>query len=283
METQEEYDVRQEIPRLLLYLVGAPGAGKSTVMAELTRDCERLHAKQPFAHDVLLRARDDDRNCDVAVELGRRREVFSGTDALSMSVQPKAVQWIYSRPHRLVLGEGARLGTAGFLGAAKDAGYHVVLVHLDATDAQLCERVAQRSGTQSATWAQGARTRALRLVERMADTVTCVRMSTDAEPAVLADRLLGLHWRLAALRDPVPAVRVEATSFPGDCPACGAYDPGNNHAGWGRAAGLCRPSRHDSPIREKPHGHRPRQVRMPLGQADVREAADDQALGLPRR
>ena len=181
--------------RLLLYLVGPPGVGKSTVMAELTRRCRRELSPKPFAHDHLYT---DDLE-PVGMELGRRRATFSGTDALGMSVQPRAVEWIASRPHRLVLGEGARLGTVGFLTAARTAGYRVLLVHLSAPEDVLERRRALRGSSQSPAWMRGAETRAQRLADRMALDADVHRISGNAPAVDLAQRIATLDERLAVL------------------------------------------------------------------------------------
>lgn len=184
---------------ILLYIVGPPGAGKSTLMAELTRECDRLSATGPVPHDLLCRPRDDDQNADVAVEIGKRRENFSGTDALGMSIQPKAVAWIKTRPHSLVLGEGARLGTTGFLMAARNTGYRVILVHLGAPDDVLSQRRAQRGSKQNESWMQGATTRSRRLTERMWLDAEVIGLSSTMEPRGVADELLSFVPELEVL------------------------------------------------------------------------------------
>lgn len=187
----------------LVYLVGPPGVGKSSVMEALTAECDRLTAlSTPVPHDVLCIPRDDDQNADVALELGKRRESFSGTDALGMSIQPKAVEWIATRPHRLVLGEGARLATVGFLHAARAAGYRLHLVHLQASDFTLAVRRRGRGSSQSEVWMRGAETRARRLVERMGlDVTTLLTLPTDGvTPAQLAAQVVENIPELEVLR-----------------------------------------------------------------------------------
>jgi ribose 1,5-bisphosphokinase PhnN len=185
----------------LVYLVGPPGVGKSSVMAALTADCDRLAALGPVPHDVLVRPNEDpdsDANIDVAVEIGRRRDAFSGTDALGMSIQPRAVEWIVTRPHRLVLAEGARLATAGFLHAARAAGYTVHLIHLDGQPTTLDARRAERDSHQAPSWVRGATTRAQRIMDRMAVDANLTWMHTDNLPpaeiaSILRDNVPGLE------------------------------------------------------------------------------------------
>jgi ribose 1,5-bisphosphokinase PhnN len=186
----------------LLYLVGSPGVGKSTLMAALTERCQRLARTQPFAHDHLLRHDPTGllSSDPVAVELGKRRDAFSGTDSLGMSVQPKAVEWIATKPHSLILGEGARLGTVGFLMAARNSGYKVMLVHLTADQHTLAERRLARGSTQNEQWMRGAATRAVRLTERMQMDADVHVIRADRPPHRIADFLLGLDPELEVLR-----------------------------------------------------------------------------------
>jgi hypothetical protein len=156
-----------DTPQLdLVYLIGAPGVGKSTVMAELTEGLPRVPRSEPFAHDWLHERIDGFLKPPVAVELGARREAFSGTDALGMAVNPRACEWIGLAPAPLVLGEGDRLANARFLGAAQRAGYAVTLAYLVAGSKTLEQRRAARGSTQSEQWIKGRVTKADNLAAR---------------------------------------------------------------------------------------------------------------------
>ena len=159
---------------LLFYMVGPPGVGKSTVMEELTKNCDRKLKDKPFAYSTLERHGET-----VGIELGKRREKFSGTDALSMSVEPIARDWIGTKPHSLIMGEGARLGTIGFLSAARGVGYKVILVYLHADERTLQERRDGRGSQQSPRWMAGARTRAWRVYQRMQLDASTFWVATD--------------------------------------------------------------------------------------------------------
>lgn len=156
-------------PRTLVYLSGAPGAGKSTLMAHLTRHCGRTPITGIIAHDLLnlpIQAALPVGRYASAVELGRRRETFSGTDALSMSVLPQAEQYL-ARPglaRTLVLGEGDRLANMRFFTSARTLGWDLTVIHLNAPESLLDTRCAARGSTQSQTWRNGRYTKARNLV-----------------------------------------------------------------------------------------------------------------------
>lgn len=178
---------------ILLYLVGPPGVGKTTIMSELTSGLDRETVLDPFAHDVLRRG-----GRRVGTEMGRRREAYSGTDALSMSVQPRAVDWISTRPDEIVLAEGARLANRGFLLAARDAGYRVLLVYLHAPPPTLVIRRKIRGSDQNPQWIKGATTRATRIAETMELEIDVRRISAG-HPVLAAEEIIALDRRLEAL------------------------------------------------------------------------------------
>lgn len=142
----------------LIYLVGQPGAGKSALMAQLTAPFDRhsigVAEHYPVAHDVLT-TRPDGRI--VGVELGIRRDLFGGTDALPSSIIEKAVPWIKAAPYPLVLAEGARLANKRFILAAIEGGYEVTIALLDHPDAELwlAERAERIGRAQNPSWVKG--------------------------------------------------------------------------------------------------------------------------------
>lgn len=153
-----------------LYLLGAAGVGKSTVMGRLLADYTPLDYAR--LHGVLRGHPLVDADGDVsALYLGRRRSLFPGTDALSMSVHPDAVEWA-SRwsgvPFRTIFAEGQRLGTVGFLTTLGARGA-LTVVHLVAPEDVLQARRDGRGSAQNPQWVKGSRTKAYRTAEGARD------------------------------------------------------------------------------------------------------------------
>lgn len=147
----------------LLYLVGAPGVGKSTVARELTHPWDKTVVPTGPVPHVLLKHPVSGRL--LGLELGVPRASFPGTDALAMDVGPRALTWLGSACAPFVLGEGARLATRPFLGGMAQSGVRVTLVHLRAGEELLTERWRARGSKQSPSWRKGAGTRAERITD----------------------------------------------------------------------------------------------------------------------
>lgn len=148
---------------LMIYLIGAPGSGKSTLMRELTDRWTRTPAETGLARDFLINPQT---SCVEAVELGRRRPEFAGTDALGQSVIGVACQWIADQSETgLVFAEGARLGNRRFLTRCIASDYAVLLGHLDhaMTPEWRAARELRLGRAQNPSWVKGRDTAARNL------------------------------------------------------------------------------------------------------------------------
>lgn len=165
----------------LVYVIGVPGAGKSTLCAGIEAQWEKLmDGTKPFAYRGYWDPQEDP--WPQFISLGEEREVFSGTDTLSMSVAPKAVEWLPGCPYPLVLGEGDRLGTASFFEAMRKAGVDLQVVLLKVTPERAAERRAERGTGQNEQWLKGRETK----VANLAPYVTTVIDASLPPSAVLA-------------------------------------------------------------------------------------------------
>lgn len=153
----------------MIYLAGQPGAGKSTLMAKLTESFDRHGIvacdNYPVAHDVLTARPGGE---VMGAEIGVRRELFSGTDALPSSVIEKAVPWVETVPYPLLLAEGARLGNRRFIVSAS-ASYHVTLALLDHADQEAWRRKRSKAigRIQNDAWVKGRLTASRNLAEQV--------------------------------------------------------------------------------------------------------------------
>jgi P-loop Nucleotide Kinase3 len=172
-----------------VYLLGAPGVGKTTLMRHLQSPYLVGEATRAWPRSLLWLTPLYADSYLAGVEIGRPRDRFGGTDALSMGVMPQALAWLELPLPRLVLGEGSRLGTAAFL-AELGKRADLTAVHLTASPEALAARRTGRGSDQSASWMRGAATRARNTATRLRDECSYVRVvdldATDATPAELS-------------------------------------------------------------------------------------------------
>lgn len=180
----------------LVYLVGPPAAGKSTLMAALTSGCDKTNREKPLPHQVLLNPMT---GRVLGAEMGRPRWDFPGTDTLAMNISPVAKQWIstVAQLYPLVLGEGDRLAFPAFIEAAINAGVSVTLVNLTTDPTVLDRRCGERGSAQNATWRKGRATKAARLALWAAPHCKVVEIDSGSAPA--AHLAVSLHREIPVL------------------------------------------------------------------------------------
>jgi hypothetical protein len=171
-------------------------------MQALVAKCQPYRALRPFGFTVLACPDKSE-----AAMLGITREGgFSGTDALSMSVQPKVEDWMRTAPYELVLGEGDRLGNVKFLSAMLNLNWRVNVAHLIASPDLLDIRCAERGSNQSATWRSGRATKVRRVGEWAATNAHSYLPLDAAAPVWVNAQRVARKWppllRLDVHNDP---------------------------------------------------------------------------------
>lgn len=134
----------------VIAIVGVPGSGKSTLMKEYMNEWLWKESKPV---DLLEGYFCEDTN---AFLMGKYEEgeVFSGTDRLSMAVQPKAIEYLEGEPADVVIFEGDRLTTTSFFQAVKHLGHQLVIIELTVPDDVRLQRYIDRGSDQSEQFIQ---------------------------------------------------------------------------------------------------------------------------------
>jgi chloramphenicol 3-O-phosphotransferase len=159
----------------LIYLIGVPGAGKTTLAKELFQNVKGVVMTKPFLHVVH----------PGGVELGGPRDKFAGTDALPMNVQPLVLPFLLNNIWDLAFAEGDRLANGKFFDACTAAGWTVHVVLLDAPEGLAAARRTARGSTQAETWVKGRVTK----VGRLWASYGAIRLDASEPTSVLASRL----------------------------------------------------------------------------------------------
>jgi hypothetical protein len=137
--------------------------GKTTLMKALVGrfGFPAIEQEKPIPHIVYP---------NNAIQLGRQRLDFGGTDALAMSIQPKALAFLRTKPAAVVVGEGDRLGNRKFImdvGVFADVRLVWLVGHVYAeARRQLRNHIVGKS--QDEMWLKGRVTK----VANLADLVT---------------------------------------------------------------------------------------------------------------
>ncbi len=141
---------------------GEPGSGKSTLMKEVIKHYGVEPKYDAFKLVPYLQK-------DNIYVLGKYEEgeVFSGTDRMSMAVQPEAIKFLTTLPtNSIVFYEGDRLFTASFLEDCLDK-YELKIIYLSTDKEIRKERYKERGSNQNETWLQGRETKIANIMSNM--------------------------------------------------------------------------------------------------------------------
>lgn len=140
--------------RKIVAVGGNPGSGKSSLFKSFMKNKEFTDYK-----DKLVSAHYNKAN-DLYI-LGRydEGEIFSGTDRLSMAVQPQLQAWLIANSSN-VLFEGDRVFNSSFLEfSSKLPNTKLEIIYLNVNQTMLKERYKERNSNQSEKFLQGRETK----------------------------------------------------------------------------------------------------------------------------
>lgn len=163
-----------------LYVIGAPGVGKSTALLHLF-PCMKGSAAHAVPEYPLLKLTALGPGTAM---LGVWRNDFPGTDGLSMAVLPQAVEWARCAPAlpKILIGEGQRLANLRFLVELHDRpDVELTVVYLYAKAEEMTKRRAHR--TQNQQWVKAASTRAFNVMRQCDEYgITTMPLNTEGAP-----------------------------------------------------------------------------------------------------
>jgi GTPase SAR1 family protein len=137
----------------IIYLIGAPGSGKTTLTEAFTRKWVEVdQIDDPIKYRTHITAEGS------AISLGWLRPAFGGTDTLGNTAILKIEPWLPTVKANIVYGEGDRLANSRFFDLAKSIS-DFRLFYLNTDPALAAERRAQRSlltgKEQNPSWVKG--------------------------------------------------------------------------------------------------------------------------------
>jgi uridine kinase len=141
---------------------GEPGAGKSTLMKKIL---EKYDWEAKYNSFKLVPYHQYHNN----YILGKYEEgeTFSGTDRMSMAVQPEAIKFLASLDKdAVVIYEGDRLFTGSFLEHCVD-NYDLDIIYLETDKEVRQDRYRERGSNQNETWLRGRESKIANILSNM--------------------------------------------------------------------------------------------------------------------
>ena len=164
--------------RKVTMIIGEPCVGKSTIMRKFLQlpTTKWLTWSHPFwvhtcrEHGVAVLGRYDD-----------HEHQFPGTDRLSMSIQPRVMDWLTYNPEwSAVLFEGDRLGNLKMARSLIDAGFDFKLVVVQTHPGVLADR-REAERTQPDAFVKGRATKIANIVRGVPDHLSVVLDNNNPE------------------------------------------------------------------------------------------------------
>ena len=153
---------------------GEPGAGKSTLMKKILEkydwqakyDSFKLVPYHQYKNYYILGKYEEG-------------EVFSGTDRMSMAVQPEAIKFLATLDKdAVVLYEGDRLFTASYLEHCIE-NYDLDIVYLETDKEVRQERYKERGSNQNETWLRGRESKIANILSNMTLMFNTTKMKNN--------------------------------------------------------------------------------------------------------
>jgi len=194
----------------IVYLIGQPGSGKSTLMKNfLTSQCTLQETcLKPFKHELY------DYNGTNIVSLGLQNpKTFGGTDTLPFTVITQIKEWLPSiSSDTTIIGEGDRLANEKFFEEAKKHG-DLNVVWLKTPDDVARERRRKRSGkkAQNEAWIKGRITKTRNLAKSYNSVVIDGKLPQEDQLCLLK-KTLGDYVQVYHPREVLTSTELKAMS-----------------------------------------------------------------------
>jgi uridine kinase len=174
----------------IIAIGGEPGAGKSTLVKQILEILDKYIPVKCYDNFKLVPYI----QCGSLYILGKydEGETFSGTDRMSMAVQPEAVKFLASlHKDSVVLFEGDRLFTSTFLEHCVE-NYDTEIIYLETDKSIRQERYKERGSNQNETWLQGRETKIANILSNMTlmFNVTKFKNNNKEEQKIIVDYIM---------------------------------------------------------------------------------------------